>query len=240
MYKKFAVILGVVLLSASSVSLAEGESTVTVSATESISVVPDRATVSASFSADGDSLKLAKTLTEQNVSEFRASVEEMGLLDHLHIETIRIEPDYQYQAETQTYEEQGYIATVSVTLEEFDIERSAEVYSVLANSGAQNIYQSGYGFSDYNKVYDETLVKAQKRAKEKAEALSQAENRTLGEVVSITEGYENTAYYRTNETAKYSQEIFAASEEMMDTGAYANDPGTITIEASVTAVYSLE
>ena len=72
-------------------------------------------------------------------------------------------------------------------------------------------------------------------ARKKAEVLAKAADRILGDVQSITEGYQNTS-------ARYVNKSIAIEEAAMDTAAesVSLNPGDSEITASVTVTYYLK
>ena len=85
----------------------------------------------------------------------------------------------------------------------------------------------------------DALTKAVEKAKEKGEVLAKAADGSLGEILSVSEGYQNTAYrYNTSYMdAKQMSGYGVAEEAAMDVAVM---PGEAEITAQVTVVFELD
>ena len=90
--------------------------------------------------------------------------------------------------------------------------------------------------SSYDEAYEDALKSAVSAAEKKAAVLAEASGGKLGSVLSLSEGYQNTAY-------RYAKANYAMTEEAAADSAsgfgMAVMPGEASIEARVTVTFEL-
>ena len=97
------------------------------------------------------------------------------------------------------------------------------------------MYGPNYYASTYDEAYAQALTEAITASREKAAAMAKAAGVSLGDVVSIVEGYQNTMYRATNESADFEMALGgdAGGGEMKVA------PGEVSVEAQVTVSYAI-
>jgi uncharacterized protein YggE len=116
----------------------------------------------------------------------------------------------------------GYTASTTVTADA-ELTKLGGLIDAAVNAGANGVYGPVFSRSDRDKLYRDALKDSLKDAKAKAEALAAGAGLTLGEIKSVTEGA--------------SAGPIPVDVRAMDSAAKI-EPGTQTIEASVTVTYS--
>ena len=129
----------------------------------------------------------------------------------------------------------GYTVSTSLTIKDIEIDMAGTILSDAVAAGVNEVYYISYSCSSYDEKYEEALTDAVLAARKKAEVLAKAADRILGDVQSITEGYQNTS-------ARYVNKSIAIEEAAMDTaaGSVSLNPGDSEITASVTVTYYLK
>ena len=177
-------------------------------------------TVTASVTEYADPDTVKKAITDLGISE-----------DDISTSSYSMYPQYNYDTSKVT----GYTVSVSLAIRNVTLDEVGDVLSAATSAGASQISDISYTSSSYDAVYSEALTKAAEDAGTKADTLAKAEGKTLGELVSVQEGYQDTSarYKSTNAYANMESSDGAGS-------AISVDPGQLEVDASVTAVYALK
>lgn len=133
----------------------------------------------------------------------------------------------------QSYYEEGTYKTrpgqwrvnnsIEITLRE--IEKASALANLLTNSGATNVYGPNLRTDDTKTAENSLLEKAIENARQKAVIIAAAAGKSVGEVVSVNEGYSSQPLYR----------VFEAGGG----GGAPIEPGTSTVSKTVTVVFEL-
>ena len=119
--------------------------------------------------------------------------------------------------------------TITITLGEVD--RAGGLTDLLNSSGATNVYGPNFSLDQKNLDDSAVLIKAVNDARTRAEKVAEASGRSLGKVITITEG------------SSYNPPIFATMEAgRADTKSIPApvEPGTQTVSKSVTVTFELK
>ena len=128
----------------------------------------------------------------------------------------------------------GYNVSVSIIIADAAVDDVGDLISRSTEAGANYVGNVEYKCSNYEEVYASALADAVRKAKSKAEAIAAAAEGTLGSIVSITEGYENTSY-RSNASYDYgAMKTMGVAEDSIELS-----PEEAEIEASVTIEYRM-
>lgn len=114
---------------------------------------------------------------------------------------------------------------------EFDSqEKLTELTNILAMTGANNVWGPNFGVNTQNTMDAKKglLDAAIKNAREKAEAIASSSGRSLGKIISVTEGGANNVY-----------PMMDKAMGMGGGGGYI-EPGTSQVSQSVTVVFELK
>ena len=124
----------------------------------------------------------------------------------------------------------GYEMTTRLAVRDLNIDQVGEALSTCVAAGANNTDGIRYYSSEYDAKYAEALAAAVDAARAKADVLAKAGGVSLGNVYSMVEGYQNTAYrYDTG----------ATMEAMASDAAMKVMPGEVDVTASVTVSYEV-
>lgn len=117
--------------------------------------------------------------------------------------------------------------TISITLR--DVDRASAMADLLTASGATNVYGPNFQLDTSKKATDALMADAIADARVKAEAMALASGTSLDKVISVSEGSSANSIYP----------LYAARDGLGGGGA-AVEPGSTTINKTVTVVWSLK
>lgn len=203
------------------------DSTLTVSATETVKKMPDIAYVSIGVRTSGDTAESAQQENARITESFLAAVKAQGILENdLETQSLNVYEDYENPQKTIV--ENTYRVTIR------NIDTVGAVIDAAIAAGANSTYSLSFDIEDRDSVYMEALAKAMESVGGKAKAVAQAGGYTIMRPQSITEG--NSGY--------------SAQPYLMESGSAADmgggkvttplSPQEIEISASVTGTYVIE
>jgi uncharacterized protein len=187
--------------------------TITVSGNGSVATVPDRATFSFGVVTKADT---ARAALAKNAAAAAAVV---TALKGAKVQTTGLGVDPRYDDAGATI--LGYTATTSVTADA-DLAQIGGLIDAAVAAGADSVSGPSFSPSDREALYRKALAAAVADAKAKATVLADAAGVTLGRVTSLAEGQSSAPV----------PVAWAA-----DAGAVKIEPGTQTVEATVTVTY---
>ena len=207
---------------------------ITVSASASVSLVPDKATVTFGVSTQA---RTAEEAQNQNTEAVNAVIETLTGrgIEERSIRTVNysIYPQYDYSANGDQ-RIIGYNVNTSMSVQDQDIDELGELLAACVAAGINNVDSVQLLCSGYDEAYQEALSQAVEASRGKAEALAQAAGRSLGGVITITEGWQDSSarYVAAEEAAAYG------ANASMDAGP-SIQPGETEIRANVTVTYAM-
>ena len=228
-----ALALGLVLAGCGSktIVMADGQQTnvITVSASSEVKVVPDKASLTLEVLAQGKTAQEAQTASVGPVDAVLAAIKEAGIPEKdVQTTYAGISPIYDWSGEAERIT--GYESRTTLQVSGVDVDDVASLMEACVAAGATGINGPSYYASTYDEAYGQALSEAVAASRGKAEAIAKAAGVTLGDVVAVTEGYQNTAL-------RYEE---AASNMAMADGADMKiAPGEVSIEAQVTVSYDI-
>jgi len=187
----------------------------------------------AGVSAVNDNKDQAVKDVNQKMETIIAAVKSFGIPDA----DIKTQDLSVYQAE-QTYYEEGlqkqrpgqWRVQNTITIVLRDTKRTSELANLLTQSGATNVYGPSFGLDDTKSAETGLLEAAIADARQKAEVIAGSSRRSLGKIISITEGQEASSVYRTLE----------AGGGLGGGGGAPVEPGTQTVYKTVTVTFELK
>lgn len=202
---------------------------ITAQGSGSVSAEPDMVTVSLSASATAESMLHAQEQISAIVDRAVQSLLALGIMEEDVVTTsYGVYPEYNYDENPRALT--GYRASHMLEVTCRDVTLLDSVITALTDSGVSEINDVSYGVSDRSGMYKQALALAVQAAREKAQTLAAAEGRTVTGLVSLTE---NQSY-----DTRYALVASAYKENAaLDTGIRS---GSISVSASVTAVYTAE
>lgn len=224
---------------------ADSNQGITVSGSSETKVVPDKARIDVSVVTEA---KTAEECQSQNAEANNAVVAALGKLgvEDASIQTTNtyLSPRYGSKTSggadddadsTEEWVITGYEMTTSLRVSDLDIDNVGTAIQACVDAGANQADGIEYYASNYDEAYQEALEEALNVARGKAEGLAGASGVTLGQVVNVQEGYQDTSTRYVTANAKLE-----AAEDSLDSGAVADMmPGQETIRAEVTATFAI-
>ena len=129
-----------------------------------------------------------------------------------------------------------YNVTTTMTVQDQNIKDLGTLLSACMAAGINNVDNVSFFCSSYDEAYRQALAQAVADSRLKAEALAQAAGKTLGEPVTITEGWQDTsARYGRNAEVPLAMSEAAAQ----DSAGPSLQPGETEITANVTVTYRI-
>ena len=215
---------------------AASKAEITVSASGTVTLVPDKASASFAVVTEEATSEEAQKKNNEIVNKVMETLKSMGV-EEKSIRTTGYDlyPRYDY---TPGEKERiiGYTLTTSVTVTDQDLDRVGSVISACIKAGANRVNNVRFLCSGYDEAYLQALTKAMEASKLKADTLAAAAGRTLAEAVTISEGWQDTS-------ARYGRNVsvpMAAEEAAFDSAAVSMQPGETEITANVTVTYRMK
>lgn len=213
---------------------AEQEPLITVAASSTVRLVPDKATVSFGVTTQEATAEAAQDKNTEAVNSVMAVLTGRGI-EEKSIRTNRYSMYPQYDwSEKGEQRIIGYVVTTSMSVQDQDIAELGKLISACVEAGINNVESVTFLCSGYDEAYRQALAQAVGDAREKAEALAAAAGKKLGEPVSVTEGWQDTS-------AKYGRDSgMAVSMDEANSAGPIFQPGETEINASVTVKYRMD
>ena len=224
---------GTVAASAAGKKTDAGE--VTVSASGSVKLTPDKASITFGVSTQEKTADAAQKKNSEDVDRVISVLTGRGIEEKsIRTSNYNMYPQYDYSG-TGEQKIIGYIVSTSLTIQDQDISEVGKLISDCVAAGINNVDNISFLCSGYDDAYSEALTRAVEAARKKAEVLAGAAEKTLGDPVVITEGYQNTS-------ARYAKSANIALDAVAESAAMgpALMPGETEITANVTVSYEMK
>jgi hypothetical protein len=233
MKKVFAIILAVTLMF--TVSLALGETKITVSGTGETQISADTAIVSLGVNARDKDVLAAQQKANAIIASIREAMTSLGIPeDCVNTDYMNIYAIYDYQDDQE--EVTAYNAGSTLAIKVTSMDAVGEVIDSAFAAGANTLNGISFSASDTDAAKAESLKKAVADAKAKAEILAEASGLKINRIDLITEGgtfsYDNTV---SNFSARG-----LAEEKEMDAGSTVVRAAKLIVSASVTVTFEAE
>lgn len=210
------------------------EPAITVSASASVTLVPDKATVSFGVTTQEQTPELAQNKNSEAVKNVMDVLTGRGVEEKsIRTTSYNMYPQYDWSDNEQKIV--GYVVTTSMSVQDQDIEAVGKLLAACVDAGANRIDSVVFLCSGYDEAYRQALAKAVETARGKAEALAAAAGKTPGDAVSVTEGWQDIS-------AKYGRSVdvpYAVNEASDAAGPIILQPGETEIQANVTVTYRM-
>lgn len=220
---------------AATVPAQEQNSEITVSSSATVRLVPDKATISFGVNTQKETAEQAQSENTKAVKAMIAQLTANGVAEksiRTTYYTMYPQNDYSDSGEQQT----SYYVSTTLAVQDQNVADLGKLLSVCVSAGVNNVDSVEFFCSGYDKAYQQALEQAVTDSREKAEALAAAAGRQLGEVVNVTEGWQDTsARYGNNANGSTS-----AAKEASGTGETAFQPGESEIVANVNVTYRVK
>ena len=208
---------------------------ITVSASGSVSLVPDKAAVSFGVTTKGDTAGETQGRNSESVKKVMDVLTSRGVEEKsIKTTNYNMYPQYDY-SDDGDQSIIGYVVTTTISVEDQDINELGDLLETCVAAGINTVDSIRFLCSGYDEAYSEALTQAIAASKEKAEVIAAAAGKKLGEAVAVSEGWQDTSAKYGRETAVYGME-----EAAMDSAAPVLAPGETEITANVTVDYEMK
>lgn len=195
---------------------------ITVNGTGSVATVPDRAEFSFGVTSTGRTASAALSANSAEVEKVIAALKQAGVAAaDIQTQFVALSPRTTDNGEVII----GYTAHNSVSARLRDLDRAGAIIDAAVAAGANEVFGPNLTSSDRNELYRTALRAAMANAKAKATTLAAASDRTLGRVLAVVEVGAAPPPVPVESTAPRAGVPI--------------EPGTQTIEASVTVTFAL-
>lgn len=219
------------------VPAAEPIAEITVSASSTVRLVPDKATVSFGVTTQETTAEEAQSKNSEAVKNVMDVLTGRGIEEKsIRTNYYNMYPQYDWSDNGEQWII-GYVVTTSMSVQDQDIEDLGKLISACVAAGINNVENVSFLCSGYDEAYRQALAQAVEASRSKAETLAAAAGKKLGEPVTITEGWQDTSarYGRAANTPTFSVE-----EAAMDSAGPILQPGETEINANVTVTYRMQ
>ena len=162
--------------------------TISVSGEGAVRAAPDRATVRFGVVTEAQAAEAAR---EQNATAARQAlnaVRDLGVPENkIRLETLRLQPRYEYDEDRRSREQVGFQAVREVSVEVDSMDLVPTLVAQVVQQGANTLQGVQYDLQDRTAVRNEALQEAAADARGKADLLAEALGATRGEVLQINE-----------------------------------------------------
>ena len=210
---------------------AEAAHTITVSSSASVQAVPDVARITVVIETTGATASAAQKANGKPTKAVLACLEDAGVpKEHVQTSYTDLSPTWN----DEDGMEDGYEMRTVLDVSELPIEGLNTLMEAIVDAGATEVNGPDYYVSSYDELYEQALSDAVAAAKPKAESIASASGAALGNIVSVTEGYQDTSL-RLKGMGVASEEANA-----MDGGLAPIEPGEVSVSAEITVTFALK
>lgn len=201
---------------------------ITVSATGTVTVVPDIARVYLGVTVSKPTVKAARATAAQSMNQIIARLKALGIADaDIKTTNLSLYPQYAVGSDRRVV---GYQISEQVQITVRDLDKAGDVVDGATAAGATNVNGISFEVSDPAKAMNDARADAVSAARVSAQALADAAKVSLGTVISITDATQNwPIYYGSGE-----MRLDAASDLATPV-----EPGTQDLNANVTVVFEI-
>jgi uncharacterized protein YggE len=149
------------------------------------SATPDTAQVSMGVTVNAKTSTEAQGAASTKSAAIIAAVKAAGIADaDIQTGQISLNPQYGNTGSTVT----GYQAFQSIDIKTKSVDKVSAAVTAATNAGATNVSGPTFTLTDTGSAGTDAISKAMADAKARADAMAKAAGRTLGRVISVTEG----------------------------------------------------
>ena len=164
--------------------------TITVTGDASIARAPDMATVTIGVTSTAETAAEALAANSKSMEAVIARLKESGVAAaDLQTSGLSVSPNYNNNYSSDTGAPQGFVAMNMVTVGIRDLTKLGGVVDAVVADGANTLNGISFGLIDPRPALDEARKAAVADARARAEVLAGAAGVSIGDLVSISEGY---------------------------------------------------
>lgn len=233
--KKIVAVCMVLALCLSCAALAD-ESELVVNGTGVVYMQADQASATLGVSINGEDLAELQTQANETVLAICEALKQAGL-DEKNISTnsIYMYPRYDYSGEIERIV--GYSITNSLTIRTDEMDRIGAYIDAAFAAGANTFDSINFTVKDDREERDQALRLAVEDARAKAEVIAAASGQTLGQVLEIREGSDESSYYYNDYDGGMR---FAVTEDASSAGGTTVRAAQVSVSAKVQISYELK
>jgi uncharacterized protein YggE len=206
-------------------------STMSLSATGSVSADPDRALITLGMESTGSTAGAAMRMNSEKMALTFEALAGHGLdIDDLSTSAISLSPRYdtqKNQAPGQVPEIIGYNVSNQLTATVEDVDAVGAVLDSIVEAGINSIRSIQFDIADKSDLYDEARRKAAGEVRGMAELYAESLGATITGIVNVSE---NSAG---------PQPMYRAQAMMMDSGTVPVAAGDVDVSVTVSVTYNL-
>jgi len=230
------VLLGSALAVVPAAAQDHDRSTVTVSGEGTVTAEPDQAHVRFGVVTRAETAGEART---QNARAAKTAMNAVRGLDvpeeKLRMESLRLQPQYEYNDEENRRELVGYEATRQVVVELDRLDVLPQLVADVVEGGANQLDGIDYQLSNRSQVRNEALRKAAQTAEEKARLLAETLGGRLGDAHTISE----QSFDRVRPQPRMARMEMASVGDAAEAEPDAYAAGEIEVSAQVQVTFNL-
>ena len=209
--------------------------TITVNGTGTVSVLPDKATITMSIVAQDADLSKAQGRASKVTADVLEMTDRMDIpRDKVSTTGASVRPDYRWNRDTNEQELRGYIASRHITVEIDELDKLGEVVEGAVKAGVNQVTPPQLDTSKRKATYRLALQAAAEDARANAVQLAETLGANLGPVMSINAG-SNVQ----QPPMPFRGANMAMAAESADASQSYN-PAELSVDATVTVVFELD
>jgi uncharacterized protein YggE len=225
-----ALALGAVISLMLSTAQAESPRTITITATETVTAVPDLARISLGVEAVESTSSAALRQIRRNMNTVFAVLEEAGIAPRdRQTSGLSLQPIHERRTDQRRPRITGYTARNGLTVRVRDLTMLGPLLDNLTGAGANTLNGISFGIAETDPLSDEARRAAAQAAKARAELYADALDITLGDLLSLQEagGFQPQPRMMAMADAAMARESMPVAE------------GEVSLSATVTLVYAI-
>ena len=204
--------------------------TVTASGSGTVQAAPDEATMSFGVSKSSPNAKTLLADTNKAAEKIVAALRKTGVEEKdIQTQSVAFYPQTSYENGKTTVT--GYEASISVTVKVRDLTKLGDIITAGNNAGANNVNGPSFEIAEDSPFTASAIDKAVADARRNAEAMAKAADKSVGEVLSITDS-------TVTPIQPFAAERMLAPSAAKD--AIAINPGQLDVNSSVIVVFELK
>lgn len=207
---------------------------INVSGNGKITVKPDIAYVSIGVQTTATTAAKAQAETAQKMSKLNTLLKSTWSISQADIQTVQfyVQPNYNYN-DKDGQKVTGYTAYHTLQVSYRNLDKLGQLLDDASKAGANNLGSVSFGIENPQTYQDQVMSKAVNDAASKASAIAKAANRTLGDLLSISEQGTSTP------PVVLEQAMSTAKSERADAGT-SIEPGTVELDATLNVQYAMK
>jgi len=210
-------------------AVTETPNKLTVSASGTVSVMPDVAYISVGVTTQSKNMKKAQSDNKDKMNTLYAALRSAGIAESdIRTTQYAVYPIQDYR--DSAYKITGYHVVNSIELTVRDIEKAGEYLDIAAENGANTANSVRFGLLDEKVNYNAALALAMEAAKQKAAAIADAGGHTITGTLEITEISAYEQVFRNYDSAMMAEAESASTPILA---------GELSVTARISVVYEI-